>query len=416
MKEGCLYLDNYLNLDYVHFRKEAKAQDAIITLAVKVGSVDDRECKGIAHYLEHMLILSLANASQIAPGPFRIKGTTDFDKTLYEITCSDNTDDICQAIKLLLEIYSGRLLKKSDMEEAYRDINEEYERLNENNPHNLFKILMDNSELIDSLPLGTRDCLDDITYEEMQAFHQRTYCRALAHILVVSWSNDEKLRQCCRDNMETIRTVKRFQPLNEERQAPMYSAVANKYVFRTVEATKCSLFVYEAQTGSEDRSRGKVVKDIGLVVLDYCLRIIFSTDAIYVAKLRYNEFYTFLCIYFPMSINLESGLYTNQIFRFIYRETISLLAANDLLPEIIKAYRNQIMENELTRELIMKELISSALYHEPIYAMKEYCSILNEVSCELVLEQISAWLNQGEEIAVVVDEAWLNGSMYAILG
>lgn len=411
MKEGCLFMDKDRNLKFTHFRK-GKDGDAIITLAVKVGSLSDGDCKGIAHYLEHMLILSLANASQIAPRRFRIKGTTDFDKTLYEITCSDHAEDICQAVELLLEIYSGRLLKERDMEEAKRDINDEYERLNENNSNSLFNILMGCTELFDSKPLGTREGLNDITYEDIQAFHQRAYCNVPAHIIVVSRSGEE----CFLKDRETVRTIGHFQPLYDESQSPINRVLANKYVLRTAKATRCGLFVCEAPEGYEDRARRKVTKDTALVVLDYCLRKAFSTESIHIAKLRYNEFCTFLCVYLPQSDLIQCCSSPDQSSRYLYRETISVLVNNQLLPEIIKAYKSQISINELTPDLMMKELVSSALYHEPVYATEEYCSILDEVSSEEVIEQLSAWLNQGEEVAVVVEEAWLDEHFSTILG
>lgn len=64
----------------------------------------------------------------------------------------------------------------------------------------------------------------------------------------------------------------------------------------------------------------------------------------------------------------------------------------------------------------MKELISFALYNEPVYAQQEYCTILDTISCEQVLEQLSAWLDMGEEISIVVDEGWPDGSLSTILG
>ncbi|MFD2412525.1 insulinase family protein [Paenibacillus rhizoplanae] len=418
MKQSCLHTDKYLDFNYMHYNKNDRVNDAMITLAVKVGSVNDGDRKGIAHFLEHMLILSLANASQIAPDQFRIKGTTDFDKTLYEITCSDKAEDIGQAIKLLLEIHSGRLLKKRDMEEARRDIDEEFDHFNDDSQSSLFRILIDNSEFLNSIPIGFRDGLKDISFQELQAFHQRNYRKTNAHILIVSRSDEEIIRQYFRYSVETISTIGQCQLVTGEEEDYVFTATTNKYLLKTEDATRCSLFVHDAPAVSTGRSQDRVIKDVALVVLDYCLREILSTDDIYISKLRYSEFYKYLCI----SIHIPAGktccLYENPnpLSQCISREIKSLMQNIGLLQEIMKTYINQIIKSPLTQELAMKELLSYALYGEPVYAQQEYCSILNKVTYEQVLEQLSVWFDKGEELSIVVDKNWRDRGVLKNLG
>lgn len=414
MKQSCLHMDKYLNFNYMHYNKNDRVNDAMITLAVKVGSVNDGERKGIAHFLEHMLILSLANASQMAPDQFRIKGTTDFDKTLYEISCSDTTEDIGQAIKLLLEIHSGRLLKKRDMEEACRDIDEEFDHFNDDSQSSLLRILIDNPEFLSSIPIGFRDGLEDISFEELQAFHQRNYRKTNAHILIVSRSDEEIIRQYFRHSVETVSTIGQWQLVNGEEEDYVFTATTNKYLLKTVDATRCSLFVHDAPGVSTGRSQDRVIKDVALVVLDYCLRESFSTDDMYISKLRYSEFYKYLCISIHFPAGKPCSLYENPnpLSQCISREITSLLKNIGLLQEIMKTYINQILKSPLTQELAMKELISFAMYSEPVYAQQEYCSILDTVTYEQVLEQLSVWFDKGEELSIVVDENWRDRGMF----
>ncbi|MFC6648720.1 hypothetical protein [Paenibacillus rhizoplanae] len=82
----------------------------------------------------------------------------------------------------------------------------------------------------------------------------------------------------------------------------------------------------------------------------------------------------------------------------------------------MKTYINQIIKSPLTQELAMKELLSYALYGEPVYAQQEYCSILNKVTYEQVLEQLSVWFDKGEELSIVVDKNWRDRGVLKNLG
>ncbi|MCE3202819.1 insulinase family protein [Paenibacillus sonchi] len=402
MKHDRLSIDENLNIRYMHYITKDPANIAKVTLAVKVGSVNDGDSKGIAHFLEHMLIVSLSNAAQIAPDKFRIKGTTDFDKTLYEISCADTPEDINQAITLLLEIYSGRLLKIIDMIEVRKDVAEEHDRFDENGQTGLFRTLIDNAELLDSLPIGSRRYIERISFEELQAFHQRNYLTTDAHILIVSGSDDEFIRQFLYRRVETLGILRK---INDRQNHSTIKYISKKYLFTTAHDTKRSIFLHDAPGSSVVPGMGKIIKDVAFVVLDYCLNHIFVTDRIFVTKLRYSEIYKFVCIILPVPSIQRQSTYENQVSKYLFQETSSLLN-KELFREIMQTYIRQISQSSLTRDIAMKELISYAMYNEPIFGGRVYCTMLHTVSYEQVLEQLSQWLNQGEEISIIVDDSW----------
>ncbi|MNC27695.1 hypothetical protein D3C75_758780 [compost metagenome] len=67
----------------------------------------------------------------------------------------------------------------------------------------------------------------------------------------------------------------------------------------------------------------------------------------------------------------------------------------------MQTYIRQISQATLTRDIAMKELVAYAIYNEPIFGGQEYSSMLHTVSYEQVLEQLSEWLNRGEEISIL---------------
>lgn len=397
MKHDRLSMDENLNIRYMHYITKDPANIAKVTLAVKVGSVNDGDSKGIAHFLEHMLIVSLSNAAQIAPDQFRIKGTTDFDKTLYEISCADTPEDINQAITLLLEIYSGRLLKIIDMDEVRKDVAEEHDRFHENGQTVLFRTLIDNAELLNSLPIGSRRYIERISFEELQAFHQRNYLTTAAHILIVSGSEDEFIRQFLYRRVETLGILRRIDG-RYNHSATKY--ISKKYLFTAAHDTKWSIFLHDAPGSSVVPGMGKVIKDVALVVLDYCLNHIMENGGIAVTKLRYSEIYKFVCITLPTPSIQRHSTYENQVSKYLFQETATLLK-KELFLEIMQTYIRQISQATLTRDIAMKELIAYAIYNEPIFGGQEYSSMLHTVSYEQVLEQLSEWLNRGEEISIL---------------
>ncbi|MFD2880637.1 hypothetical protein ACFTAO_39385 [Paenibacillus rhizoplanae] len=58
-------------------------------------------------------------------------------------------------------------------------------------------------------------------------------------------------------------------------------------------------------------------------------------------------------------------------------------------------YKSNHKKSPLTQELAMKELLSYALYGEPVYAQQEYCSILNKVTYEQVFGAAISLVRQG---------------------
>lgn len=174
-----LFLDNIM-LGY-HYASYAKT--VCIKLLINVGSTHDNEKRGISHFLEHMLIEPFKSNNEFRK-KYRLLGTTSFEYTSYEIECYNNLDNITNAFVILKNIISGQYLSYNTLESVRKDINNEFDFL-------MKKIVLQNLRAIFlekginlSPPIGTKNFISSITYDDIVLFHKNNYSYAPISIFV----------------------------------------------------------------------------------------------------------------------------------------------------------------------------------------------------------------------------------------
>lgn len=166
------------NFFYLPNIKKAK-----VALIVNVGSLDDNY-SGMAHFIEHMLIMTLNERKKLNTCDFKIRAYTDFDRTIYLIECPNISDYIYEACSILEELYSGQYLCEYYMEGVRQDVINEIE-LVEKEEHWILPAILNRLGIYNLSPVGVCNDVKKISFENLRKFFNQKYTVAATNLLIV---------------------------------------------------------------------------------------------------------------------------------------------------------------------------------------------------------------------------------------
>jgi predicted Zn-dependent peptidase len=174
----------------VYLVPDASARAITGWLIVKAGCADeaDGQCRGIAHYLEHLLFINRDNDHKAKVAFFPDgsgNGWTTHRTTVYFQRFPSNSESNAQNLDKLLAYFAGMLSEvRVERVQAERERNvvlQEYQQNTGRNPFARFGVAL-NLALMPADPLGQRvigspETIKAFTPEAAIAFHERWYAR-----------------------------------------------------------------------------------------------------------------------------------------------------------------------------------------------------------------------------------------------
>ena len=191
-------LDNGLTY---YLRENAKPEDKIeLRLVINAGSIlEDEKQLGLAHFLEHMAfngtksfakndIISFLQSIGVEFGA-DLNAYTSFDETVYILPIPlQNPDNLDKGFQVLKEMGYDMLLGPKEIDNERGVVLEELRLSLSAERRILEKTLADElygSKYVDRLPIGTKEVLENFTYEDIKRFYKKWYRPDLMAVVAV---------------------------------------------------------------------------------------------------------------------------------------------------------------------------------------------------------------------------------------
>ena len=160
----------------IHKYQEIQNCDiAKVRLLVRGGSQKEKKYEnGITHLLEHMNLFF----AEKEPFELSVRGTTDFECTMYEITCINDYSHVKSAIDKIYSIINGELLRECDLPIVKQAVLKEIEfQMNDiyfRDRNNLFNTLLP-KELRNKMPVGKKEVIEMLSFEQIIEYQKNAY-------------------------------------------------------------------------------------------------------------------------------------------------------------------------------------------------------------------------------------------------
>ena len=191
-------LDNGLTY---YLRENAKPEDKIeLRLVINAGSIlEDEKQLGLAHFLEHMAfngtksfakndIISFLQSIGVESGA-DLNAYTSFDETVYILPIPlQNPENLDKGFQVLKEMGYDMLLDPEEIDNERGVVLEELRLSLSAERRILEKTLADElygSKYVDRLPIGTKEVLENFTYDDLKRFYKKWYRPDLMAVVAV---------------------------------------------------------------------------------------------------------------------------------------------------------------------------------------------------------------------------------------
>ncbi|NER12131.1 insulinase family protein [Leptobacterium flavescens] len=207
-----------------YIRNNGKPEDKVeLRLAVNVGSIlEDDDQRGLAHFMEHMNFNGTKNFKKNELVDYLqsigvefgadLNAYTSFDQTVYILPIpSDDPEKLEKGFQILEDWASGALLTEKDIDEERGVVLEEYRLSLGADTRMLQKylpIIANNSKYAERLPIGTKESLENFSYESLRRFYKDWYRPDLMAVVAVGDLDVETLEKKIKDHFGGIKASK----------------------------------------------------------------------------------------------------------------------------------------------------------------------------------------------------------------
>lgn len=191
-------LDN--GMRYV-LRSNATPEDtALVRMLIDSGSIDETDSeRGLAHFVEHMAfngsariregeMIPLLEREGLAFGP-DTNASTGIDRTLYMLNLPRNDEALLDTALMLMRETASELLIEQDAIERERGIILAERRDRRNFAYKQLEDQLDfvapGARLIDRLPIGALEVLENATAADLRGYYERNYVPANTTLVIV---------------------------------------------------------------------------------------------------------------------------------------------------------------------------------------------------------------------------------------
>lgn len=383
------------NVNCLTYKVPYETDKACLSLVINVGSLYDETHKGISHYLEHMLLMSVENTININEN-FNIWGYTDFEYTVYQVECLNNINSIKTSLSILFDILTGTRLSLKDMERVRLIILEEYDYFQtKSDMVPLLEMLTYDELLLSSLPIGDLDVIQTLSYEDVLKHHVKGYNKEAVAVSIISAYNNTEVGTL-------ISSV--FQKSNKQLHDSFNNMeISNSHltIRRLFPRDATGFNIYIKNSSSLDNiMKSRALEDFGFIVCENYIEEYFRNCCkievdVQMAKIRYTLKCRFFCI------KVESVLDEINIWFRNHKDICTILFYEYIIENFSKkefdiykaAYANKlIFAKETNISMLNEEVKNHFIFRDPIYEKNDYLEHLKNVEYEEVIILLKKWL------------------------
>jgi zinc protease len=192
-----------------YIRKNQKPENRVeLRLVVNAGSIQENDNqRGLAHFVEHMAFNGTVNFEKqeiidyleligMRFGP-DINAYTSFDETVYILQLPSEDEILAKGFQILEEWAHNVAFKEEDIDKERGVVIEEW-RLGRGAGARMrdaqFPVLFDNSRYAERLPIGSKEILENASYETIRQFYHEWYRPNLMAVIAVGDFAPERIR------------------------------------------------------------------------------------------------------------------------------------------------------------------------------------------------------------------------------
>ncbi len=254
-----------------YIRKNGKPADKIeFRLAINAGSIlEDEKQRGLAHFIEHMAFNGsknfkkndLINYLQSIGVEFGadLNAYTSFDETVYMLPIPSGDEEILEKGLQVLEDWAGNLeLSEAEIDKERGVVIEEW-RLGRGADQRMrdawFPVMYKGSRYAERLPIGTKDVIENASYETIRQFYKDWYRPDLMSIIAVGDLDLDEMEQKIKAKFSKLKNPK------NSRKRETYGAPDHEETLIAIEGDKEASFTQVRIVYKQGKEEGKTLAD-----------------------------------------------------------------------------------------------------------------------------------------------------------
>ena len=344
----------YSKLEYIYI--PCDMTDIYVGVMIKKGAMNDGGKKGLAHFVEHMLLcipkIELMNANRF------IKGTTFLDKTSYVISDDNSLENFINNIELMSNIVNGNYIFKDNVKKIKNDILREFYETMRAREIEIEKDFLKKSKIANYLPIGTKKDILNIEFEDIIDFFNSNYILENMQLCIlggeVSWEKYIKQKFC----------VKNYSKLYQSSEVYNIAIVKRDkfhvYKYDNIDEYMC-IYTNICHSYKLINSYYKNIENVALGVIETIFHSKYGSDSIFIEIVRYSNYNKILKIHF------SNYTYYNEFNKLIFSEDDRLFA--NTFKMLIDSL-NESLKNGFFGYQYIEHIMDCKLYEEEIIDLK----------------------------------------------
>jgi zinc protease len=403
-------LENGLN--YYIYNNDVEGDVIRICLVVKVGSLMEKDNHGgIAHFIEHMCIYNSdfvytnKDNSDFVQNSL-MSGYTNFEETVYFLNCK--IEELKDGLSTFSDIITGRNLVMNSMKVIKEELRLEIVAESKTSKFRLQQAILPElvgiKQLKHKFPLGNLECVHDLTFKDVQRFHNKGYKPENSAVFIVGSIEKYKTKALLEEIFSTIERS------NSSYVKPLFKNYegSNKVLMNIVDNLKYDeMQLYYLKpvlhyNSMDDDLKLKITDYFGLTLIEGYIKEALSSKEIDIISLNFvSQRLLSESNFSVLEMKVKKGILKKSKCVFnIIKELAShglsekqfIKYKQSFLYELTEHYRqNQVVSNKT----IAKECINNYLYNEPLISINHeynlFCYIVQELSLKelnILIEKI----------------------------
>ncbi|MCV6629314.1 MAG: insulinase family protein [Flavobacteriaceae bacterium] len=252
-----------------YVRNNGKPEDKLeLRLVINVGSIlEDEDQKGLAHFMEHMNFNGTKNFKKNDLVDYLqsigvefgadLNAYTGFDQTVYILPIpSDDPEKLEKGFLILQDWAHGALLTAKDIDEERGVVLEEYRTRLGADTRMLSKylpIVANNSKYASRLPIGTKESIENFSYQSLRRFFKDWYRPDLMAVVAVGDLDAKQIEEKIKKHFGNIPKAK------NPRKREVFTIPNHQETYVAIETDKEAAFT-QVQIAYKDRGERKVME------------------------------------------------------------------------------------------------------------------------------------------------------------
>ena len=372
-----------------------------ISLVVKVGSLmEDDNQAGIAHFIEHMCIynsnfLDKNKENKEVNKNKLMLGYTNFEETVYFLKCK--VSQLKDALSTFKDIIMGCNIVISSMNQVEEELRFEIIDKSKTPEFRLQQAILPElvgiRKLKDKLPLGKLECVHNLSFEDVQKFHNKWYKPENSAVFIVGSIKKCKAKSLLQEVFSTI------EKSNSSYVKPLfkYYKSSNKVLMNIVDNLKYDeMQLYYLKpvlhyNSMDDDLKLKITDYFGLTFIEgYIKEALRSNEIDFISLDFVSEQLLSELNFNVLGLKVKKGLFKKAecVFNIIKKLALHGIPEKQFkkymqsfLCELTEYYRQNLV---VSNKAIAKECLNNYLHNEPLISVNhEYylcCSIVQEFS------------------------------------